>query len=514
MAELRMLRVVNRFFWPASSLSARHATAPGVELGVTRTLFVLLLFAFVYTHQVHFDAPTPVSRLDILHALFVHKTLRIDAYSNTPDKAIFCGHYYSDKAPGTVAIALPSFAVAVGVLSATDIPLDSRPGWLVSSWISCAASNGLLAAFGGAALFAWLSRMVVRRCALITTLAIFLGGAPMPYATAMFSHALVVGCVAIALHSSKPGSAAVPGGTTPRVLPTQRTLALPTSFGRWVTNNRWDLLAGHCCGWALASEYTSGLVVVGFFLWKTSKGWHHAMPLFLAAVPPLLLIPLYSWACFGNPFILPYSLQASFPTMKQGLYAIKWPDPDTALNLLLSPARGLLFWTPFLVLALFGYRKLATIDRSLFWLAYAVPALQILVISGRSWDWPAGHCLGPRYLAPILPLLALPCALALQSFPRTGLILAAWSITITTLATLTDACPAYRDHPNPLLDLHVPLLLKGEFSPNLGTVLGLPPYASVAIFYVVLTAGIIRVWRLLPGDTYLLPCDHTLKGEQ
>jgi prepilin-type N-terminal cleavage/methylation domain-containing protein len=31
-------------------------------------------------------------------------TLRIDAYDNTPDKATYQGHTYSDKAPGTTAL--------------------------------------------------------------------------------------------------------------------------------------------------------------------------------------------------------------------------------------------------------------------------------------------------------------------------------------------------------------------------------------------------------------------------
>ena len=96
------------------------------------------------------------------------------------------------------------------------------------------------------------------------------------------------------------------------------------------------------------------------------------------------------------------------------------------------------------------------------------------MISGRAWDWQAGFTLGPRYLAPILPLLALPCALGVARFPKSGAVLAVLSVLMTTLATLTDATPAYHIY-NPLTELHIPLLLKGEFSPNLGMVIGLRP---------------------------------------
>jgi hypothetical protein len=264
--------------------------------------------------------------------------------------------------------------------------------------------------------------------------------------------------------------------------------------------HRWDLLAGFAFGWALASEYTAGIVLAGLLLWVASQGWRRAVPFCLAAVPPLLLIPLYSWACCGSPFILPYSLNASFPEMKEGLYAIKWPDAETAFNLLFSPARGLLFWTPFLIMAGVGYSKLVHIDSRLFWLTYAVPLLHIIVISGRTWDWPAGPTLGPRYLAPILPLLALPCALGVQRFPRLGIALAGYSILITTVATLTNAAPPFPGHPNPLLDLHLPMLLKGQLAPNLGTLCGLAPWLSVMVYYAILCGGIWWLWGKLPPE--------------
>jgi hypothetical protein len=183
--------------------------------------------------------------------------------------------------------------------------------------------------------------------------------------------------------------------------------------------------------------------------------------------------------------------------MREGLYAIKWPDPETAFNLLFSPTRGLFFWTPFLLMAGIGYKQLFRKSPRLFWLTYAVPLLQTVVISGRTWDWQAGPTLGPRLLAPMLPLLALPCAFGVQKCPKLGIGLAAYSIAITTLATLTDACPSGSIY-NPLLQLHIPLFLKGEFSPNLGMALGLPPYASVASFYAILIGGIWWLWRQLP----------------
>jgi hypothetical protein len=83
-------------------------------------------------------------------------------------------------------------------------------------------------------------------------------------------------------------------------------------------------------------------------------------------------------------------------------------------------------------------------------------------------------------------------------WPRSCTTLAAYSVAITTLDSLTRACPSFASHPNRLLELHVPLLLKGKFSPNLASVLGLPPFASVELFYAILIGGFWWLWPKLP----------------
>jgi hypothetical protein len=185
--------------------------------------------------------------------------------------------------------------------------------------------------------------------------------------------------------------------------------------------------------------------------------------------------------------------------MKEGMYAIKWPNALIAYRILLSPTRGLFFWTPFLVMAGFGYWKLVQADKRLFWITFLFPLLTIIAISGRTWDWGAGPTLGPRYLAPILPLLALPCALGLVRFPRLGMCLAIYSILITTMATLTDACP-FTPVYSPLTEMHIPFLLEGKLSYNLGMVMGLQPYASIAFYYLIIIAGIWWLWRRLQKE--------------
>jgi hypothetical protein len=419
-----------------------------------------------------------MSRLDLLHAMASGK-INIDRYhDNTPDFAEYEGHYFSDKAPGTVAATFPAFLASAFLLQRIGIPLDSDRGWLGSSWIACAGSINVIAAIGAGLLFAWLTRYVGQKAALITVLAIFLGAAPLPYGTMMFSHSLVIGLVCIAVWAiAKPTGVASCDG-----------------HSSWLRRNRWDLLAGLACGWALASEFTAGPVMLGLFLWMCSRDWRRAIPFCLAAAPPMLLVPGYSLLCFGNPFILPYSLNTSFPQMNEGFFSIKWPDCQTGYSLLFSPARGLFFWTPFFLIAGLGYWQLAQTKRALFGLAYGIPLLQIVIISGRTWDWLAGPTLGPRYLAPMIPLLALPCALGVQRLPRAGLCLAIYSVLITTVATFTDAAPSGSFN-NPLRELHIPRLMSMDLAPNLWTILGLSPCLSLVLFYLFFMGFVCWLWH-------------------
>ena len=85
------------------------------------TFFVFCVVLFSYAHEPPCRAPTGLSRLDVLHSVWTHHSLALDVYhENTPDKALFGGRMYSDKAPGAAALAFPGFAVAAVLLRMTS----------------------------------------------------------------------------------------------------------------------------------------------------------------------------------------------------------------------------------------------------------------------------------------------------------------------------------------------------------------------------------------------------------
>ena len=164
-----------------------------------RALFVILALLYTFVHQDYFGG-TSISRLDLLHAVWDEGRVEIDTFAhNASDKALFKGHYYSDKAPGVVALALAPFALARFLALESDSAAAMPGQWLAGSWLATAASVGLLTAAGGVFLCAWLRRWVGLRTAVLTTLAIFAGSMPFPYATILFSHGMVAGLIAAAL---------------------------------------------------------------------------------------------------------------------------------------------------------------------------------------------------------------------------------------------------------------------------------------------------------------------------
>lgn len=417
-------------------------------------LFCLLIFCYSYVHQ-DIEEAIPVSRLDFLHALVEQRRFAIDDTRHTRDVAFFKGHYYSDKAPGLALVALPAFCASTAVLSLYGIPLGSGDGWLYSSWLATMGSIGVITAFGGACYLAWLRKWVPEFPALVSTLALFLGVTVLPYATSMFSHAIVTGLLAIALCVSVAAE----------------------KSGCDQAQGKQGFLAGCCCGLALASEYTAAPCVAGLTLYVFLRKPYPRTRFFAGAVAPMLSVPLYGWACFGNPFAIGYDYTI-YEEMHSGLYGLRLPSAFVLSAYLFSPSRGLFFWCPFLLLAGAGFPALFRKDRGVFALVVVVCATQTLCMAGKVWDWKAGHTLGPRYLAPMAPFLALVAAFGMARFPKLGTVLAVLSTAITGFASVVCGTPSCSSD-NPLFEICIPKALNGDYTHNIGQAIGLKGHWSV-----------------------------------
>src|SRR3954469_23802567 len=84
------------------------------------------------------------SRFALIRAILERHTLQIDAYQlHTGDRALWQGHYYTDKAPGASLVALLPVEAARMVARAASVDPASFPGIAWTSYVAGVVSSGL-----------------------------------------------------------------------------------------------------------------------------------------------------------------------------------------------------------------------------------------------------------------------------------------------------------------------------------------------------------------------------------
>lgn len=156
-------------------------------------------------------------------------------------------------------------------------------------------------------------------------------------------------------------------------------------------------------GAAVASAYafrpTNALAVVGFSLF-VAVSHRDRLPSFLSGlIAVLAAFVAVNVASFDR--VLP-------PYFAPGRISLH-PDYLTALAAnLVSPARGLLLFSPIVALSIVGFalqlrnRRLRPLDV----VAAGCVLAHLLVVSAQNEGWWAGHAFGPRFMSDVLPLLA------------------------------------------------------------------------------------------------------------
>lgn len=122
-------------------------------------------------------------------------------------------------------------------------------------------------------------------------------------------------------------------------------------------------------------------------------------PLISFAIPVVMagLVSLWwNWARFGSIFTTGYAETERFD-------ALWWFG---IFGQIAGPARGLIWYSPVLLLALPGALWFWRNDRRIFWLNTAIIVGYFLVY-GKWYMWHGGYSWGPRFVVPLMPFLAL-----------------------------------------------------------------------------------------------------------
>ena len=124
----------------------------------------------------------------------------------------------------------------------------------------------------------------------------------------------------------------------------------------------------------------------------------------LGAAPALIFLGAYNSVYFGHP------LRTAFGSKPAGMILL--PFEGTA-GLLVSPCKGLLLFSPILLLAFWGLLK--NVRGRIEVKVAAAAFVAHLLYWGSYLDWGGGYCWGPRYMAEAIPFIVLITAIALDT---------------------------------------------------------------------------------------------------
>ncbi len=169
----------------------------------------------------------------------------------------------------------------------------------------------------------------------------------------------------------------------------------------------------------------SDVVLAGVLSIAVAIRWPRRFPLFVLCAAPVagLVLAYNAWA-FGSPAAHGFSGSAS-------RFSEAWGVGQAGL--LVSPGRGLLWYTPVAAIAVLGIVRSFRFGER--WLASSLgaAALAHLVFMGKWGEWHGGESWGPRLLTDALPLLFLFLPEGMEALPRLTAILGALSIAVQAL---------------------------------------------------------------------------------
>ncbi|MBV9497644.1 MAG: hypothetical protein JOZ54_25645 [Acidobacteria bacterium] len=412
----------------------RAEARPYIVLGAY--LLLALLVTPVYPH---FPSPNEVARWLLAAALVEDHSVEVTRFvpivgPRMEDLAEVDGRLYANKAPGSALLGLPAYLAMrpfVGPPSGHNLRMMLTAMRLIASTLPTLLL-GLL--------FLRLAReqqVADDRVALVVFLLLF--------ATPLFPCGLL-------LVSHAPGAMAL--------------------FGAWCflfqrERNAW--MAGALLGIAVLSEYAlvfpAAILVLAIAF---QRDWRGLGKTVAAGLPFAIVLGAYQRAAFGGvlEFAFGKDTLPAFRTLgNSGMFGIGFPSLELGLKLILSPERGLIVFSPFLLLVApaFVYAR-KRLEPAAWWSLLLVPIALLVLYAGYP-NWHGGWNVGPRYLVPALPFLVAPMLFSAKLDLRIAAMLGGWSFLAVFLTSIVFPFPPNL-FPFPWMSFSMPLLGSGLIAPN------------------------------------------------
>jgi hypothetical protein len=387
-------------------------------------VFALLFVSYAYFYQG--GGWNENSRFDLVRAIVDDHTLAIDAYhENTGDKAHFGGHYYSDKAPGLSLVSVPIYAF----LRLFRPFFWTEHGFVVvaSYWVTLLTVGVAGAAAGAFSYRAGRKLGATPFGAVVGSAGYGLGTIAFPLSTMLFGHQLAAFLLFLGF------------------------------FWAWECKEepvRWKAACVPLLlGAAVLVELPTAPAAVGLAAYHAGLKPTRRTLLFagLAALP-VLGLGAYFAAAFDSPLRVGYQWLAD-PSSRdemrnRGLVGLTYPHISVIAELLMGRFRGLLPYSPILLLSVPGFLIALSSNvetdgapegvlaerRRAAKVALGVCCYFVLFVSSYTW-WQGGSSFGSRHLAPMLPFFALPVALVASRRPLLSTALLVPSLAVMLIVT-------------------------------------------------------------------------------
>ena len=479
-------------------------------------IFVVLLLCYSYFLP-RWANWSQNSRLALVLAIVDEGTLSIDSYyQHTGDYFCFnretgeggCdrgGAHYSDKAPGTAFLAVPVYAAAKPILRSEPVQqllsrlaqgdvfgetLNEQGSGLKTDKIYFATVLYLVtvvvvsipSAVLGTLIYKFLGIFSRRNDWRVAAALLYgLTTNAFPYSGAFYGHQIVACLLFGAFY-------------------------LAFLIGQKRLSPRWTVLVGLMLAYALITEYPTALIAAAIFGYTLiilpDRRW--VIGLVLSGLPPGVLMMAYDWAIFRNVLPLGYQYSELYKdnVHAQGFLSLVGPNVKALWGITFGSFRGLFFVAPILLLAVAGFvvwwrRKQYRLE----WAVCLWAVVSFFLFNGSSTMWHGAFSIGPRYLVPMLPFMAVGLgAFVIYQGAHwwTKLLVAVlgiWSFAVVWIEALGgQRFPDWT--PNPLFNYSLPKFIAGDIARNLGMGAGLHGHLSLLPLLVALIGlGLVYFYR-------------------
>ncbi len=246
------------------------------------------------------------------------------------------------------------------------------------------------------------------------------------------------------------------------------------------------ITAGICIGLASFIEYMTFLFVPVLAAYLFIKTRNKSLLLFflLASASGPAMHMIYNYVAFQNPLLFPEQLRLDENENASLLFRFHLSElPLHVLAYIISPYRGLILWSPILILGMYKLYKMVRTANYRSEAILFIALFIVILLPYSSWrDWTGGPSYGPRLLISAIPFITVPIAILLSEsasaiirtaylllFGVSSFIQGAGALTMAYVLVPKDILTY------PLYTTNIPLLREGKLSTwlftkhNLGT---------------------------------------------